>query len=501
MPEEKSPKGKTPYPHAFRLHHWICAAALLFLLFSGVGIHFAARADDSITGGIYPAWMPTARLHMYHLVAAFLFLPTLVLISYSFIKRTRLKRWKSPRRFSEVLLVAGGGVATLTGLFLLNAWPGLAWARSVHGLAALLVLAGIVLHAILAVKLDWKGNVAAFHPFWKPAWAKVLFSLLLFIPWVVILFSGIPFVPSSSVLSVQRVETPQKGPESLPWENAPVLAIPLMNGMGFDAAGGETRVNLRAFHDGTDLFMLAEWKDDRLDLVNMPWERTSDGWLRRMSDPRDECIHYEDKFSLVFPSDSDAAFRRLGCAVYCHLGGGHPYGFKAAGEKVDVWHWKSVRSDPDGYLDDKYWHHLDMERKDKGRYGDPKEAGGYAKNVNDADTGPRFLYTSPDVVKGGRIPAGSTVPATPEKCAEISVGTIIPGIVSSPAIGDRGDVKCRSEHRDGWWRLWIRRKLDTGSPNDTAFRPGARHPFAAAAFDRAAKRHAYNHRVYYLELE
>jgi len=45
------------------------------------------------------------------------------------------------------------------------------------------------------------------------------------------------------------------------------------------------------------------------------------------------------------------------------------------------------------------------------------------------------------------------------------------------------------------------RKLDTGSEYDVIFEPGSTYDFACAAFDHAAKRHAYNQQVYSLEIE
>jgi len=50
--------------------------------------------------------------------------------------------------------------------------------------------------------------------------------------------------------------------------------------------------------------------------------------------------------------------------------------------------------------------------------------------------------------------------------------------------------------------LYIRRVLQTRSyGKDVQFKPGGSYDFACAAFDHAAKRHAYNHQVYRLVLD
>ena len=113
-------------------------------------------------------------------------------------------------------------------------------------------------------------------------------------------------------------------------------------------------------------------------------------------------------------------------------------------------------------------------------------------------------------VNHGIIPKTHAVAYQSEEGATIlsgiAKGAIVPGIVASAAVGDRGDVRCKSEYLDGRWTLYIRRKLDTGHQlhkgiqTDVKFVPGGTHAFACAAFDHASKRHAYGFSTYRLVL-
>jgi hypothetical protein len=257
-------------------------------------------------------------------------------------------------------------------------------------------------------------------------------------------------------------------------------------------------------YDDDELFVKAEWDDPTEDRRYQPWRKTADGFKHLVTVSDDESKYYEDKFSLIFPAEPDWQFPIFGCAVYCHGGRGeadHKYGFKGYDRIVDVWHWKSTRSDPCGQVDDKYWAQLDLAAKDGGRHGDPKDSGGYAKNVSDDKAHPAYVPRDAGKIRDGMIPADHAVKYGSDEAAQIlaetPVGAIIPGIVAAAAVGDRGDVSCTSQHKDGLWQLYIRRKLDTGHegnegrPTDVTFQPGGIHPFGCAAFDNTSKRHSY----------
>ena len=216
---------------------------------------------------------------------------------------------------------------------------------------------------------------------------------------------------------------------------------------------------------------------------------------------KDECLCYEDKFSLIFPVKPNGDFERFGCTASCHLHSEYGWGYKGSNYLIDVWHWKSARTGPIGQVDDKYWSVVDFENKDIGRHGDPKDGGGYVKNRSEEVDHPLFLPDSPDAVYHGSMPKERAVEYTSEAGDTVSTGTIIPGVVTDAFIGDRGDVTWSSEYTDGRWTLFIQRKLATGSEYDAQFEPGGRYAFGAAAFDHCGKRHAYALPTFHLALE
>jgi hypothetical protein len=299
------------------------------------------------------------------------------------------------------------------------------------------------------------------------------------------------------VLAAPRVSSAPADLWSFDWESLAPLQIRLGNGVGF--SGGVTRMSLRAFHDGECLYVRADWDDVAAQRNLYPWRRTADGWERLDSRIED----FEDKMALAFPIESSVRFGRLGCTYACHLGGGRDYGYKSTDVTLDVWHWKSARTQSVGQTDDKYWTTADPgQRGPVGRKGDPKIAGGYEMNHVKGENHPAFL---PDP-SGAESPPGVilkslAVPYSPERAAALAEGTIVPGLVTGPFEGDRGDVLSVARFEDRQWHVIMRRRLATGSPYDVQFEPGGTYAFGIAAFDHTRWRHAYHYGAYRLVLD
>jgi len=122
--------------------------------------------------------------------------------------------------------------------------------------------------------------------------------------------------------------------------------------------GNPANLELRAIHDGTDLFILAEWNDVKFNLDRRRWlyngpldplkaDESADGWTSQLSD---------DKIALAFEIESASsefgAFADVGCASSCHNVAGEGLDMRPAAGKVDIWHWKTSRSEPLGYVAD-----------------------------------------------------------------------------------------------------------------------------------------------------
>ncbi|RMF98604.1 MAG: hypothetical protein D6741_09350 [Planctomycetota bacterium] len=504
----KSPGKKrrsTPYPHLFRLLHWLISAALIFSVVTGLSLHASAEPYWSMFRGRVADWMLQGRVTWLHLLSAGVFVPSVIAVAIIYFRFARAIP-KGRRRITHVLLVVGGLAMVATAPLLMRP-VGPNWvyfvARAIHGFTGLILLpAALLWHVIDGVTAYWKLLIPAFHPTRAPRWGSLALFVVLATATTWSLYGEMPWTTAGKTLVAARIDIASETIDdlsALPWEDAAPLAIELANGVGFE--GGRTEVVLKALHNGDELFVLAEWKDRTLNRTYLPWKKTPDGWQHLATDTKDESVFYEDKFSLIFPIEHDPEFERFGCAAYCHVGGGRAFGYKGSDVPVDVWHWKSVRSDPLGQVDDKYWAEVDFEAEDVGRHGDPKEDGtGYSKNYTADVDHPLWLPRDESFVELGRIIREGAVEYSEEAAAAIPAGTIVPGIVSNPFVGDRGDVRCTSEHLGDRWRLYIRRKLDTGSEHDVRFEPGKTYGFAAAAFDQTSKRHAYNLTTYHLHL-
>jgi len=485
------------FPYLFRLLHWVLGPSLVILVLTGLSQHAIASPDWSLFSGVLPDYFWPGRVHLYHLWASLAFSPAVLAVLWIYF-RTR-ERFT----FTHFVLLVGGLALVASGLILMT-WPGpqklyraARWVHAVTGLGVLPL--AFLRHAFLGLTRNRRALLSAFSAWSKPQCLPVLGFVPLALLTTALILNGLPAAPAWRDLVVKRIELDTDQLDKLPWEKASPLRITLIGGIAFD--GGWTEVTLRALHDGRELFMMAEWLDQTEDRQYMPWKKMDEGWRHLATNPDDESTFYEDKFSLVFPIERDWQFERFGCAVSCHAGGGRAYGYKGAGRLVDVWHWKATRTDPVGQVDDKYWSEADFTAKDIGRHGDPKQSGGYEKNISEDKTHPAYLPRNSSAVKQGVILADRAVPYTNIAAGKLSVEQIVPGIVASAAVGDRGDISCVSQHEDGRWQMYLRRKLDTTHQYDVKFVPGQSYPFACAAFDCSSKRHAYEYPVYRLRLE
>jgi hypothetical protein len=138
---------------------------------------------------------------------------------------------------------------------------------------------------------------------------------------------------------------------------------------GFNG-GDPADLEMRAVHDGTDLYILAEWNDVNFNLDRRRWlyngpldplkaGESADGWTSQLND---------DKIGFAFEIDAASSefgpFATAGCAASCHNVDGGGLDMRPAAGKVDIWHWKTSRSEPLGYVDDQISDAIDGRRDD-----------------------------------------------------------------------------------------------------------------------------------------
>ena len=305
------------------------------------------------------------------------------------------------------------------------------------------------------------------------------------------------------------------------WADVPGLVIPVSGGynnFGVDAT-------LKAVYTEDSVYFLLTYADPTQSWYRSPWQKQEDGTWVQIKDPNDiggdNNTYYEDKFAMIWTIDNSIAnFDTVGCFTACHAGENSDvkaFGNKytaSEGELGDIWHWKSIRND--GQIDDQYldWTPFNAETaKEAGRKSDPKEAGGYADNYatmpdpNDATKlvpdKSRPGYTSPsvDLTTGapGYILDSEKIALTEADLEAMPVGSIIPGIIKSPFVGDRGDIAAGWEWKDGVWTIEFGRKLVTNGEFDVQFSDlTVVYYFGLAIFENAQVRHAFEQGVSFL---
>jgi hypothetical protein len=472
------------------------------LILTGFSLHAGSRPGWSLLGGRVPCWFWTGRVNYWHAWAGVAFAPAILGACWDYARR-RVVRRKIGFRPTHVILLAGSGLMVVSGFFLTNppGWELLYWtSRWLHAILGMAVLPlGLLWHLATGLTRRAKLLVPVFHPWANPQWRPIAGWLALAAVTSCILLNGWPLGFPWRDLVAARI--PGREPSdlaALAWDQARPLEIQLANGSGLNA--GRTRAEFRALHDGGELFMKIVWADDTESYDDWPWKKTAAGWEYQYTS-MDECRFYEDKFSLFFPIRQCGDFERFGCAASCHIDGRFGYGYKGSHYRLDVWHWKAARTDPVGQADDQYCGEAVYGEPGAGLHHDPCEGGGYSQNWSPDTNHPLFLPDSRGAVHHGSFPRSRAVKYTAEAGAAIPIGAIVPGIMTEPTRGDRADIRCQSHYGDGHWTLYLRRKLETGSPYDVQFAPGGRYAFSCAAFDNARLRHAYALQVFHVVLE
>lgn len=302
------------------------------------------------------------------------------------------------------------------------------------------------------------------------------------------------------------------------WADAEDFIIDVDGGFG----GFETEVNLKAVYTADSVYFLMTYADPTESWYRYPWVKQEDGTWKQDKDPNDKGgdnnLNYEDKMAFIWNiNNSINKFETKGCYTACHDGENpdeKPYGNKftaAEGELGDIWHWKSIRNL--NQIDDQYvdWttyearKDADNGNKEAGRKSDPKDSGGFSDNygsmVDPADSTktvadkaiPGFTSPNIDMTTGapGYILDSEKVALTQEDLDALPVGSIIPGIVKSEIVGDRGQISAGWVWADGVWTLEFGRALDTASEYDVQFTDlAASYYFGVAVFENAQVRHA-----------
>ncbi|GAB3655835.1 ethylbenzene dehydrogenase-related protein [Ramlibacter alkalitolerans] len=282
------------------------------------------------------------------------------------------------------------------------------------------------------------------------------------------------------------------------WARARPLKVELSGGANL--VQGETTGTLKAVYTADTLYMLVQYKDPTNSARRIPFQKQADGSWKQVVDPADKGgdnnLAYEDKWAMIWPiDDSIKGFADQGCAVVCHEGEGRPFGNKYTrqeGEIADMWHMKSARTIPMGYVDDQYVDHTRYDKEKSpsaGRKSDPGTQGGEYTALKLVDGKPPFMNRDGRPANAGGtyyIKRGEEVPFVDN----FKPGDEVAAHISNPLVGDRADIRAVNKWENGVVTTVLSRKLRTGSRYDVQFDPAKRYAFGWAVFDNASVRHA-----------
>jgi thiosulfate reductase cytochrome b subunit len=408
-----------------------------------------------------------------------------------------------------------------------SALGGYSLMRVLHALVACLLVPYVVLHMVLQWFFGRFWTIFKAH-LYRPHVRAGLFSLAFTLPVVAALYVG-NAVPTT--LKVQRITgglpvPVLDGDASDPvWSQAKAVTIRTVKGL--NNPHDYVDVVVKALYDSEQIYFQFQWGDPDASYKRFPLVKTEHGWkvLQTAFESSDETVYYEDKLSMYISN-----VRNGSCAETCHIGMG-PYSAKGEkhglhytkGEVGDVWHWKSVRTNPmgaltgePGFLDDQHFRGPDpvpadptKDRYTGGYFADPTTGGGYAYNFVKLEPSKRLAetYVRPKMLPPSNNVVPNPDPATSEhnatwwihKAQGISdtaeadtypVGTLIPNILIEPFQGDRADVRAQGAWHQGRWTLEVRRVLDTKSTYDVPFVPGQPVYITVAVFNRVQTRHS-----------
>ncbi|PKH02809.1 ethylbenzene dehydrogenase [Psychromonas sp. MB-3u-54] len=332
-----------------------------------------------------------------------------------------------------------------------------------------------------------------------------------------LVFSLIPFgavqAENTTLESVKSMsEIKMDGMADAAWDKAPSMKVkidkqPYKPSNGYEGIT-RTIVEMKSLYDDQYIYFLMSYADPTKSLDRFPWMKQADGSWKQLSNKDDtghDNTYYEDKAAIIWDINTDD-FAEKGCNDACHRADdGKVNGFDSksparkytqAGQTLDMWHWKGVRTGVNNQIDDQY---IDStsdpeENANWGRKGDHKTGGGYVNNI-DENGQPAFVSANPSE-NAPSIFDSEKQPFT----ADYDKTTRIPGIITQPFTGSRADIDAVGVWKEGVWTIEIKRKLVTtgeqAATQDVQFNDLTKvYPFGISVFDNSQINHVYHRGV------
>ncbi|MCU7830221.1 MAG: hypothetical protein KZQ85_14250 [Candidatus Thiodiazotropha sp. (ex Myrtea sp. 'scaly one' KF741663)] len=202
-------------------------------------------------------------------------------------------------------------------------------------------------------------------------------------------------------------------------------------------------IALRACHDGENIYLLAVFPDSTENRQHKPLVWNAETKLYGQGFQREDTLVL--KWAIT-PQDADLS-----------LSATTPY-------KADIWYWKSVRTDPAGYADDKY--QLYSENKAKRAMPLLSKDGGRFYLLRRGDSG-KAAYHNQMLLEYTGDHKQAYVIKQPE--------------------GSRADIRAKGLWKQGVWQIEFARKLDTEHADDIAFKVGKSYQFGVSRYEIAGR--------------
>jgi cytochrome b561 len=533
--------------------HWTTAIAFVVSLVTGIRIATFGYVLPGLSQWLSPI-MPQGEMWTWHFFsgltlffcasAYFIYLNRSGLTARNALKKARVAimpvasrmRWQAINVGLHWFIYALITVMMVTGVILYLGYGG--WWVWVHSISAFIGFGYIFLHVVAHYLFGgWWQLFRLFRPAQLVVTQAVRPYPLLLAAAVgvatIALAAGVDWT-TRDTLVITRVTGAPKLDGVLDddvWPKARPIYVHTQQGANLGGTG-ESLVEVRAVHDGQQVYFAIKWGDPSRSLRRVPVIKKADGWhfVATHVDVADVNDFYEDKLALGF-SRSPA----FGSGEATYLGTkpladkpppvhGLGYHYTAPGNLMDVWQWKASRGGHLGYVDDQYFEApretTPAEATGKARYqagywNDPGRAFysyNYPAVPPRTPSGPFKLQRLPkdwkatvaalgkfDLNPDSSDPEGArwwmmtdteTVSYSAELDATIPIGVILPAVlITGNYEGDRAELRGAARWKDGHWYLETMRALKTGSKYDHDFVPGHDLYMWVSVFDHTQIRH------------
>ena len=288
------------------------------------------------------------------------------------------------------------------------------------------------------------------------------------------------------VLISKKVKSAPTDANSSQWEKAKESKF-VLPGAG-DFEGKSLEAKAKSVYTKSEVFFRFEWPDDEKSMRKNGWKFSGGKWSKIKAN--------EDRLGVLFEINRIDKFATKGCAVLCHNESKNEkewyYAVSAQKEKADLWHWKSVRSNPVGFTEDGYVIANPSKEPEKGRKRDAGSETKAKSNRTKDKKGPAYMQ---DPAKAPSIPGSLLVDEAVEikNSSIFKEGDELPGYMLQPNwINSFGDIKTIGVWENGKWTVMMSRKIQTGNDDDVQFNTRKKYPFALAVFDNSGGEHSYD---------